>query len=505
MRFCRIVEILGKKYRISAVADNSEREVDRVRLWDGNTYSNESVTLYFSYGKHTGRLPEMCILARGENDFDPSPAPSSVASDQSNNGSLAMISEGDFVSAFNDAQDLLTSRTDNSFYSYLSDVAGRVSNYDTLVDIASQSFGASLVFIDRDFRILSYSTQVPVTDRIWSQNIERGYCDYEFIQAVRKLKAVRESFSDATPMEVTCTSSPFRKLASRVYCRGAWIGLLILIEGDDSYRQSHVDMLHSLSDVLAQFIMEHSPELLCQTDEYHRFLYNLIIGAPLESQPEAYRDLEFSEPLQLMYIRTEGEGNGDRSDIKLEKCIGKKMQCHVFPNRENTVVIAEAEALADPGHMLAGIPEGIRASAGISQPFDKITELKSALRDAKDVLAIGRDMAPEKSVYSFAEYGVYVMLKNLSSMEDIRRYYHPAFLALQDYDKDNEGNLLPTLRIFLSTGQSIKDTAEKMFMHRNSVIYRLGKIHELTSADLHDPETCFRLRLSFSIYDLMSR
>lgn len=501
MKFCRIVEILGKKYRISIAEDNSEKDVDRVRLWDGKTSSDEGATLYFSYGKHTDDLPSLCVIVGGEKEI----TLYNEEASELRGKSLAVVSEEDFVPAFNYAQDFLASHHSSSFYAYLSDVAGRVSNYDTLVDIASQSFGASLVFIDRDFRILSYSTQVPVTDRIWAQNIEKGYCDYEFIQAVRKLKAVRESFSDATPMEVTCTSSPFRKLASRVYCRGAWIGFLILIEGDTSYRQSHVDMLHSLSDILAQFIMDHSPELLCQTDEYHRFLYNLIIGAPLESQPEAYRNLEFNDPLQLMYIRTEGPGHVNINDLKIEKCINRKLKCQVFSNRENTIVIADAKALADPGYLLEDIPENVNIDAGISLPFDRVTKLKAALRDAKDALAIGAEMEPGKSVYPFAEYGMYVMLKNLSSMEDIRRYYHPAFLVLQDYDKSHEGNLLPTLRMFLSTGQSIKETAEKLFMHRNSVIYRLEKIHEMTSADLHDPEICFRLRLSFAIYELMSR
>lgn len=497
MKFCRIVEILRKKYRISTVYDSSERDVERVRLWDGNTSSDDRATLYFSYGKQTGDLPALCILMGGKEV--------SVCPDRDlrmKGRSLAVIPEEDFVLAFNDAQDLLASHYNSSFYAYLTDVAGRVSSYDTLVDVASQSFGASLVFIDRDFRILSYSTQVPVEDRIWTRNIEKGYCDYEFIQEVRKLKAIQESFSNSTPIEVTCTSSPFRKLASRVYCRDAWIGILILIEGNDSYRQGHVEMLRSLSDVLAGFIMKHSPELLCQTDEYHRFLYNLIIGAPLESQPEAYRNMEFKDPLQLMYIRTEGADRMIGSDLNWEKHISEKQQCQVFSNRESAIIIADSETLTDPGRFLKDLHQNLNVSAGISLPFDRIAELKAAMEDAREALDIGRKLDPAKGIYSFAEYGVYVMLKNLSTVENVRRYYHPAFRILQESDEKDEGCLLPTLRIFLSTGQSIKDTAEKMFLHRNSVIYRLGKIRELTSADLHDPETCFRLRLSFVIHEL---
>ncbi|NCC69654.1 MAG: PucR family transcriptional regulator, partial [Clostridia bacterium] len=44
-----------------------------------------------------------------------------------------------------------------------------------------------------------------------------------------------------------------------------------------------------------------------------------------------------------------------------------------------------------------------------------------------------------------------------------------------------------------------KDTAEKLFIHRNSMMYRLDRIKELGKIDLMDPEIRFLLRMSYKI------
>ena len=97
MKFCRIVEILGKKYRISIDEDNSEKDVDRVRLWDGKTSSDEGATLYFSYGKHTDDLPSLCVIVGGEKEI----TLYNEEASELRGKSLAVVSEEDFVPAFN--------------------------------------------------------------------------------------------------------------------------------------------------------------------------------------------------------------------------------------------------------------------------------------------------------------------------------------------------------------------------------------------------------------------
>lgn len=492
MNFQKLIDNLRKNHEISLLSAAYDHEIQDVRLLDPRTEQTSPDTLYFGYDIQIPAFPMHCILV----SEDPSLGGARIPGDTN----LARISPAEFSAVFNEVQDLIHSSRQSSFYRYLMDVADRVHSVDTLIDVASQSFGASLILIDRNFRILSSSTQVPVTDHLWVENIRKGYCDYEFITEVRKLKSVQMADSSSNPIEVTCKSSPFRKLASRVICRDTWIGSLILIEGDDSYRPAHPEMLRTLSGVVGYAILKFAPEFLYRMNEYHDFLNNLLIGAPFESQPEAWRKLPFPDPMQVIFF----EATKNPALFPGESSLASRLKrilpnAHLIATRSHATLIGSAEDLADPNPLFSLFPEENAVQAGASHLFSGIRHLRAARKEAADALETGRLLDPDRRLFPFEEYGLYVMLRKVKDGEDIRRYLHPSIRMLQAYDYENSSHLLETLRVYLEKNANIKDTAEALFLHRNSVTYRLHKIEELTGLTLEDGDTAFRLRLSFTI------
>lgn len=81
-----------------------------------------------------------------------------------------------------------------------------------------------------------------------------------------------------------------------------------------------------------------------------------------------------------------------------------------------------------------------------------------------------------------------------------RFFYHPAIAAIQEYDQTNQTQLLYTLYRFLANDRNYAKTAQEMFLHRNTVQYRIERLQDFFSLDLDNIE--LRLHLLISLYEL---
>lgn len=61
---------------------------------------------------------------------------------------------------------------------------------------------------------------------------------------------------------------------------------------------------------------------------------------------------------------------------------------------------------------------------------------------------------------------------------------------------DSQTDLMPTLRAYLELGRSLEATSKELFVHANTVRYRLKKIEEIIEVDPTEPGTAFLLQIA---------
>ena len=69
----------------------------------------------------------------------------------------------------------------------------------------------------------------------------------------------------------------------------------------------------------------------------------------------------------------------------------------------------------------------------------------------------------------------------------MREYEKDVIHKLIEYDENVENYMLDTIIAYFENMYNISKTAEALYIHRNTLIYRLNKIEELTGKSMKDP------------------
>ncbi|PJM78569.1 PucR family transcriptional regulator [Bifidobacterium scaligerum] len=91
--------------------------------------------------------------------------------------------------------------------------------------------------------------------------------------------------------------------------------------------------------------------------------------------------------------------------------------------------------------------------------------------------------------------GIDKLLLAVSDRAILEDYYQDSIGPLVEYDRVNGTDLTETLRVYFQFSGSVKETAASMFVHRNTVSYKLNKIEDLLGVSLSD----FRTREFLSV------
>jgi hypothetical protein len=133
---------------------------------------------------------------------------------------------------------------------------------------------------------------------------------------------------------------------------------------------------------------------------------------------------------------------------------------------------------------------GITLSAGIAGPVNDAAGLAGAVREAtaaRRVAAIrGESAKPDAGAHvaTSAEVDSHELLLASVPTPVLRSFTERLLGPLRDYDARHDAELLPTLRSFLACDGSWSACASRLYVHVNTVRYRISRIEALTGRDL---------------------
>jgi purine catabolism regulator len=146
--------------------------------------------------------------------------------------------------------------------------------------------------------------------------------------------------------------------------------------------------------------------------------------------------------------------------------------------------------------------EKLSYSLGIGSPFAAALDLGLSYKEAVRALQGGIAMNRRRfvSVYRSLDFG---RLLRMLPHEELERFYNEAFKELLGKGDQEQTDILRTLRAYYENHCNLIDTAKSLFVHRNTVVYRLDKAEKLLGRKLKDAQSAFGYRIAFAMEDVL--
>ncbi len=149
------------------------------------------------------------------------------------------------------------------------------------------------------------------------------------------------------------------------------------------------------------------------------------------------------------------------------------------------------------------IPE-VSLKFGVSMPTD-INSTSIGYQQAGAALRIGKDNDLSMNVIFFDPFDLRNFLTEPQLIKHFNDYYEKYLKPIEEYDNAHDGTLMKTLRMYFEKNREIKPCADALFVHHNTIRYRLEQISQIAGIDFSDRNTNMMLALSTLLYPFLDR
>lgn len=140
-------------------------------------------------------------------------------------------------------------------------------------------------------------------------------------------------------------------------------------------------------------------------------------------------------------------------------------------------------------------------SIGIGRYYSSVLDLCRSFQEAKTALELSILKADKSQVNHFQDLGVVRLLSSIRQ-EQLDDYCYEYLYELIKYDKENQTDMVETIQIYLNGNKNLKSSAEKLFIHTNTLRYRLKKIESVLQIDLQNTNDLLNLLVTLKIYSM---
>lgn len=246
-----------------------------------------------------------------------------------------------------------------------------------------------------------------------------------------------------------------------------------------------------LADAMVMNLLKSSLSIASHTDVYRRVLKQELSGTDLAARAGEHQIPQEMERC-VMLFQIEQTDRASAYNVLGELIPLSDTDVLVEMNRHLVALIKDMEGIdgADDLRQFAeALQETLSEEAvqtqcmivGIGEEKHTLAQLGESYAEARRAMEVGHIFHPEQSIHVFHKLMLERFLMNVSREESL--YYHNLLFNRKTAKLFNE-EMLQTIEMFFRKDLNLSDTARQLFIHRNTLVYRLDKVQRQTGLDL---------------------
>lgn len=338
-------------------------------------------------------------------------------------------------------------------------------------------FESTVVAIDENYRLLAHFSPNNVKlGPTYLKSIEDGFWSLELINKINS------SLKESKNMRTFVTFDSVERLFIKLESNGKEIGYLVFIENGKSLKNFDEDTLnHFIKLVIKHIKIENSST----RNKNMKSLFEALLNDEILSEDifiDRYKRINFDKKISYQMLIIDMSIIDPKYfksiEVNLPNCFKNMISIY-----KDNYLVCFISSSYDKEKLDSFFFEN-KIYGLISKPILSLFAIPTLFTIQKKLLKFLINASNEYILYDESDYCTLSSIVAIDNNLVLLSFIHEDIIKLLKYDLKNNDSLCKTLYYYLANFKSLKETSKDVFLHKNTITYRLDKIKEIIEDDL---------------------
>lgn len=370
----------------------------------------------------------------------------------------------------------------------------RSMNFQSVIDSCTAIFLNPLILLDVNYQVMAMSSHYGAdeVDREWAYLSQNGFSSIKAVKVLRDQRddnlRARERDPDAMLKRKQEWSS-YINVSFNIEHENVPCGILVIMEKERPTNKGDILFARHLCGMLSASMhkLHFHSSYVYGTSVFSQLMDGRAVDEAVLRMQMVYYDWNADDPYRLMMFRYREPDTDEMLLRLLRSALLRNLPTCVVEIREQRIFVivntrllkvAQIQEKLTPfllqNEALAFLALGVDAIDQIHYSYDQLRAMDQLVK-----------LVEEQCIYRFEDCAVQYILRCTEVRHRLMAAY-PPFRQLYQQGDEASMELLKTIHTYLLNNESIALTAQQMYLHRNTLVYRLKKAESRLELELND-------------------